>query len=271
MKKRISGILALSMTLALTLGMTAFAAPSPDTSAPVTVDKVVEVAADTTAPADTQEVAKLEAESADLNKTVGTVVAATVEVNGQQVAVAVEAPKPVAAGVMNSAKTTVTTIIAQLVTEKAIPVAENKVAVATPIAATDIKITLPAGADISKTGVQLTIPVANLVVEPGKTYVLMHLRESDGVWETIPIDDIKNGEIKATFKSTSPVVVVEVAQQDAPAADNNDDGDNEPAATAAPAAVVSPKTGEAVPVAVLLVFAALAGAAFCAKKLSYRK
>lgn len=271
MKKRISGILALSLTLALTFGMTVFAAPSPDTTTDVTVDAVVEVKADTAAPSDTQEVAKLEAESAELNQTVGTVQAAAVEVNGQTVAVTVEAPKPVEAGVMNSAKTTATTIVAKLVTENKIAVTENKVAVATPIAATDIKINLPAGiTEIPAAGIQLTIPVSTLKVDPSKTYLLMHLRESDGVWETIPVDSIKDGEIKATFKSLSPIVVVEVAQQDAPA-DNSNDSDDEPAAAAPAAEGTSPKTGEAVPVAGLFVLAALAGAAYSAKKLSYRK
>lgn len=270
MKKRISGIIALSMAMALTFGMTVCAAESPSTgtsTAPVLNEVIT---ADTTVPADTTVVAELETQSATLNSAVGTITTSTtISVNGKDEAVTVEAPKAVTAGVMNSAKTTATTIVAKLVEQNKITVAADKVAVATPIAATDVEIKLPAGiTEIPATGITLTIPVSTLKVDASKTYLLLHLR-ADGVWETLPAT-VVDGAVTATFTSLSPIVVVEVTQQAAPA-DNSSDDDDAPAATTAPATAQSPKTGEAVPFAAVLAVVCLAGAAYSAKRIKFNK
>lgn len=272
MKKRISGILALSMAMALTIGMTVGAAESPSTGeseAPV-ISEVIE--ADTTVPEDSTVVADLEKKSGALNSAVGTITSDTkILVEGKEVPVTVEAPKPVTAGVMNSANKTAATIVAKLVEQNKIAVAENKEAVATPIAATDVEIKLPAGiTEIPATGISLTIQVPNLKVDANKTYFLMHLR-SDGVWETLPAT-VVDGAVTATFTSFSPIVVVEVTQQekvqdDTDDSDDSDDSDN----TVETTTVQSPKTGEAVPFAAVFAIVCVAGAAYSVKRIKYNK
>lgn len=123
--------------------------------------------------------------------------------------------------------------------------------------------------DVTDKPVTITVKVPGVKAD-GK-YAFLHY---DGAkWEVIAATN-NNGALTGTFKSLSPVAVVELKDGAEPAApannNNNNTGSNTEAAAPAPAAE-SPKTGETVPVAGILAVILLAGAAICAKKYQMSK
>ncbi len=219
MKKKLTSVLALATAMALTFGMTVCAAGSsatPNVNADV---KGQQVAADTTDPADENVKAELEAQAAAL-----------------------------ASGITAEGATVTALTAGELkdVREKAGDIALAAVS-------NNAVIVVVAGADIEAPAGTLTINIPGFVKAEGKKYMVLHLNEATGVWETVDAE-ILDGKIIATFSSLSPVVVVEISEK-APA--NN-------SAAATPAE--SPKTGETLPVAGVMAVVCLAGAAVCAKK-----
>ena len=245
MKKKLTSVLALSMAMALTFGMTVFAEESPsttNTSASVTTETV---AADLTAPdaSVTESLSKL----ADELST-----GVTVSVSGS--AVKVKETKAVDVAVMNNVFS-----VADTFARKTVSAAAGKTVAATLKAAVDVVVegTIPAE------GVTLTISVPGFVRDAAKNYIVLHLNEATGVWETIDAT-VADGQITATFKSLSPIVLVEVEQKAASAS-------NAAAASTENSPAESPKTGETLPVAGILAVICLASAAVCAKKVRYNR
>lgn len=106
------------------------------------------------------------------------------------------------------------------------------------------------------------VTICNPAIEAGKKYVLLH-QKADGTWEKIDATKIEAGKITATFKSFSPVAIVEVAAK----AGSNNSG----AATTAATPAASPKTGETLPVAGIAALICLAGVVVCAKKVKFNR
>ena len=71
------------------------------------------------------------------------------------------------------------------------------------VAAVEIKAEIPAGetADI-------TFAVPD--VKAGETIIVLH-QKADGTWEQLPVVNVVDGKVTATFSSFSPVVIVKVA------------------------------------------------------------
>lgn len=115
--------------------------------------------------------------------------------------------------------------------------------------------------DVEDKPVTVTVKVPGVKAD-GK-YAFLHY---DGKkWEVVNAAN-NNGALTGTFKSLSPVAVVELKDGEEPA-QNNDNNDNSSNEAAAPApASESPKTGEAVPVAGVAAVLLMAGAVICAKK-----
>ncbi len=122
----------------------------------------------------------------------------------------------------------------------------------------DLKVTLADGKEAKNVTVQLAVPG----VETGHEYRVLHWTGSD--WEVIAPNAVAKGSLTVTFASLSPIVIIEVAAKDT--GSNSGSGDNGNSGASAPAADVSPKTGETLPMAGTAVLLCLAGAAVCAKK-----
>ena len=107
-----------------------------------------------------------------------------------------------------------------------------------------VDVNVPAG---TKFPITLTFAVDG--VKAGDNIYLLHFE--NGKWETIKADKIEDGKVTATFKSLSPVAIVQAPK----AADNN-------------GGTTSPGTGASVvlPMAALV---CAAGAAGCAKKVKF--
>lgn len=108
--------------------------------------------------------------------------------------------------------------------------------------------------------VKITLPK----VEAGKSYVLLH-EVSAGNWEVINPTEVGAGYLVAELKGFSNYAVVEVQ----PVAEDEDDDDDDEEVAAPVDAAVSPKTGEALPVAGGIALVCLAGVVFCAKKAKF--
>lgn len=272
MKKRISGIIALSMALALTFGMTVSAAESVDTGKADQVISGETITVDVPEITDEADKKTYENQADELKKKVEVSdKAKATDSTGAEVDVTVTAA-PVEPKVARAASTAAEELVKKLVAENRIPVVENHEAKANVLAATDVTVDTT-NIDASK-GVVITFAVPGLVREPGKYYVVMHLR-SDGVWETLDAD-VSNGTVTATFTSFSPVVIVEVAQQQVSNNSNNNSNNNSSTTpTAAPATTEavpqSPQTGDVVPFAAVLAIVCVAGAAFSAKRIKFNK
>ena len=110
--------------------------------------------------------------------------------------------------------------------------------------------------------------VPNVVA--GKQYVMLHiLNNVTGAWEPVPVTVNGTGSITFTVSSFSDFLLyeAEITAKDT-GSDDNDDDDDTPAVTA-DGAPASPKTGETLPVAGIVMMIALAGAAVCATKVRY--
>lgn len=245
MKKKLMSAIALSMAMALTFGMTAFAAPSKVTADDANTVVGAPVKAEITEVTDEN----LTKEADTLQKDVA------VTVDGAEGTATVA---PVTAGELKSAKDAVKTVADWSLKQ------DNKTVETTVVAAADVTFdgTIPA------TGITLTIAVPNLQVEAGASYIVLHL--NNGQWEIVPAV-VENGKITATFTSLSPIVVAKAEVKDAPAASNNNNSNNNSSTTTTTSPAESPKTGETLPVVGMLAVICLAGAAVCAKKVRYNK
>lgn len=236
MKKKLMSAIALTMVMALTFGMTAFAAESPR---PEGANSVVaeDVAANVVEPTDAAEKEALDKEASD-------------ELSGIKAIDTEDATiTALTAGELKNAKE----VAAQVAVA-----AKGEGATFDILAAADIEI---ANFDGS-----FTINVAK-VLDPAKIAVL-HL--NNGVWEVLDVK-IENNMLTIYASSLSPIVVVEVAEKagETTTTPTNNSGTSSTAATPAPA--VSPKTGETVPVAGILAVICVAGAVVCAKRVRYNK
>lgn len=118
------------------------------------------------------------------------------------------------------------------------------------VAAADVKVE---GAN----GQEVTVELEVAGVKADKTYVALH-QKADGEWEVLDVVILADGKIALTSKNWSPIVIVEVEE-----AEENEDKKDEKKDTAA---VVSPKTGEVMPIVSVMAVICLAGVAVCAKK-----
>lgn len=130
-------------------------------------------------------------------------------------------------------------------------VEEDGIEDATIIAATDVQVS---GAN----GQSVTVTLAVNGVEKGKEYVAFHLGKNG--WEALEVVVLADGKIQLTSDDWSPVYIVEVEVED------EDDEDDEDEKKEEAAVVVSPKTGEVMPIASIMAVICLAGVAVCAKK-----
>lgn len=229
MKKKLTSALALAMAMALTFGMTVCAAGSsatPGVNADVTGKQV---AADVADPADATEKANLETQAADL-------AAGVTATNADGSAATVTA---LTAGELKDVRAKAGDIALAAVSANSV-------------------ISVVAGADVEAVAGVITINFPNFVREAGVKYMVLHLNEATNVWETVDAE-IVDGKIVVNLASTSPIVIVKVAEK-APAA-----------AGAATSPAESPKTGETLPVAGIMAVICLAGAVVCAKKVRLSK
>lgn len=170
-----------------------------------------------------------------------------------------------ASGEVLSVQPTITPVTVAVV-DKA---AEEATAQVKDAKSTKVVAALDVFVDLKEIGAEkATVKLAVPAVVAGKNYVVLH-EKSAGVWEVITPDAIENGYITATFTSFSNVAIVEVEKKEAPASKPSKPS-SKPAAEPA-AEDVSPKTGEAMPVAGLLAVICLAGVAVSAKKIRYSK
>lgn len=205
MKKKFAGALALSFAMVLTFGMTALAAPSTTTSTS---------SATSTAASEAQQTAAEYVTGVVANKTV---VIGGVE---KEIDFKVEAvTKEVVTKAQEQAK---------------ILVAPN----ANVLKAFDV--TLPAG-DYSA-GVQITFAVPG--ISAGQKIAVLH-QKTDGTWESVPVNNVAQDSVTATFTSFSPVAIV--------------------------AYEGSPKTGAAVSAAGVLALICLAGAGVSVTRIRNKK
>lgn len=124
------------------------------------------------------------------------------------------------------------------------------------------ELNVTAGTIDAEKGTKVTITLPE--ISGDKKYVILH-KKADGAWETIKPDSISAGSIVATFKSLSPISIVEVEEKAGD--DDNDDNDS----SAESGAAVSPKTGETLPAAGILAVICLAGVSVCAAKVRCNK
>lgn len=227
--KKLSKVLALSLAMALTFGMTVSAAGSTSTTNTAVTNTTLAQQAQ-----DVQKDASAKTE------------------DGQAVTVTVEATT---VDKFDSAATAAK--------EQAKTLTKND-GTATVVAAFELKV------DVADKPVTISVKVPGVKAD-GK-YAFLHF---DGAkWEVIAATN-DNGTLTGTFKSLSPVAVVELKDGAEPAQNNNNNSNNNNSNTqqaAAPAsAAESPKTGETVPVAGVMAVIMLAGAVICAKKYQMSK
>ncbi len=106
-------------------------------------------------------------------------------------------------------------------------------------------------------GQEVTVELEVAGIKADKTYVALHQKD-DGEWEVLDVVVLADGKIALTSSNWSPIVIVAVDVAD----EDDDDDDKKDEA----AAVVSPKTGEVMPIVSVMAVICLAGVAVCAKK-----
>ena len=123
-------------------------------------------------------------------------------------------------------------------------------------------------------GIQVTLQIPS--VKAGSRYVVLHLPDGKEPtvlenWEHLTATVTQDGYMTVTFTSFSPIVVVELADADSgeTGSGSSDTGNSgtEAAAASTVTTALSPKTGEALPIAGIMAVIFLAGALFCARKL----
>lgn len=244
--KKFSKIMALSMALALTLGMTVFADGS------VTDESLWEQATQNTTAKDLSSGEEVTMAQPQANEETTKEVTAEIEKTGSDLAASVKA-KAESLGLKKSAAPSLVFVL-------------------------DIK---PSGSQTTfDSDITVTVPVESLIKKaPGETvkYVLMH-EESKGVWKVVEGAEVKDGMLTFKTKSFSNFALF-LVEEDTSNNDGNNNGSGNSngggttttsADTPAPASEpVSPKTGESVPVAGFAALILLAGAAVCAKKVQF--
>ena len=228
--------MALSMALALTLGMTVFADGSSDPGAIMAQDA--------------QE----------------TTVSAT-DAKGNPVSVNVEVKE--ATGAATPANINAAVENADSALTVAIKNASKYGEIHTPTLVTSIDINVTAASPLGDgTSFKVHVPCSYVrALQGGTKYVLMHL--NNGVWEAVDSLVVGDGYFEFTTTSFSNYALFLV---DEVVPTNGGDGGqgSTSADTPAPASEpVSPKTGESVPVAGFAALILLAGAAVCAKKAQF--
>ena len=252
--KRLSKMLALGLAAALVFGMTVQAAGSPDAGNSGASSEALKEAAS---------------------------VSNTVVVDGKEVSVEFEAPTVLEEAKLAEVKEAVTTqtVVDQVqeAVKKVTEVAANQTLtfVGKPEIKAAFNLEAPKGlsdADIKK-GVK--IPFTLKEVKANAVYSVLHYF-ADGSYEVLPAT-ISGNTIYATFTSFSPIVIVEQevkVDTKAPAQgdnNNNNNSNNNDSNNSSQGAAVSPKTGEAVPVAGIMALVLMAGAVICAKKARYNR
>lgn len=234
--KKFSKIMALSMALALTFGMTVCAADSPDVE---------------------QEWVDQATESSE----------ATATKDGEEVQVDINVKKATGEAAKASLEKTVQNADDTLT--KAIQEASKLGTINTPelLITIDIEVTKELGGALDEgTEVTVTVPCEGLKQEAGYKYVLMHLKDGT-TWEAISEVTIGNGTFTFKSSSFSNYALFKVSEKVTTSPTTTPSSSPAPAPAAAPASEpVSPKTGESVPVAGFAALILLAGAAVCAKK-----
>jgi len=168
--------------------------------------------------------------------------------------------------------------IAQRIADEAVK-ADGKVDVDV-IAFADLEINGVDETAIAK-GVSITIPIKGFKAEAGKTYAFAHL--VDGVWKTEKITELGDGYIVVSMTSLSPVQLIKYEKVDDTdtnkdsSSNSNDTSSKDSSAASSDSNTSdssssnkSPKTGEALPVAGMVLGMSLVGAAVVTKK-SYLK
>ncbi len=195
MKKRILSAVALTMTMALTLGMTAFAAESP-------------VVKDNTVSADPVKTVITEVKDEAVVKEAATL-------SNGVVVEGVDSTAPVSAGELVSAKEVAT----KVATAQA---GANKTVTVKVVAAVDVE-----DADfVAGSVLEITVPVAP---KTGMKYAVMHY--TDTAWEFCEAE-YTGKTVKVKLDSLSPIVLVEIEEK---AVVNNNNNNNTPETPAAPA------------------------------------
>ena len=102
---------------------------------------------------------------------------------------------------------------------EAVKAVKEKFGVDVTVEATgDVKVTAAIVAaveiDATITGDKADIAIAVPEVKAGETVIVLH-QKADGTWEQLPVVEVANGKVTATFTSFSPVVIVKVASTSA--------------------------------------------------------
>lgn len=102
---------------------------------------------------------------------------------------------------------------------EAVKAVKEKFGVDVTVEATgDVKVTAAIVAaveiDATITGDKADIAIAVPDVKAGETVIVLH-QKADGTWEQLPVVEVANGKVTATFTSFSPVVIVKVASTSA--------------------------------------------------------
>jgi hypothetical protein len=291
-------MLAISLAVAMTFGMTAFAADSVNTSTEDVSDVVeVEEAAVTTVVTvaveevkvedlSEEEVASIQEESTQKAAAVKAPALSETKTTstGEEVAVTKsELTVEQAAQVPNATKA----VVEELVKQGAITLASGKSATeATTVKAYfDIDLATVAADGSSaalssseKNGVigsGITLSFKVDAPKAGKTVVVLH-QKTDGSWESVPSKLSADGTLVATFSSLSPVIITEVDVDTTTTTtddkDDDDDDDDTVAATTTAATAQSgksPKTAETASAAGVIALAAVAAAVVASKKIRY--
>lgn len=102
---------------------------------------------------------------------------------------------------------------------EAVKAVKEKFGVDVTVEATgDVKVTAAIVAaveiDATITGDKADIAIAVPDLKAGETVIVLH-QKADGTWEQLPVVEVANGKVTATFTSFSPVVIVKVASTSA--------------------------------------------------------
>lgn len=122
-----------------------------------------------------------------------------------------------------------------------------------------------------KTGeITLNVSALEVQLESGATYVMLH-RLDNGKFEVLPVTVNSATSITFTIGSNSMFALykVDATAKDTGSNDDGDDDNDDTPAVNADGAPASPKTGETLPMAGIVMMIALAGAAVCATKVRY--
>lgn len=234
MKKKI--LMAVAALAIMTVGTTAFAASSPDSSK-------VDTSTSTTASASTEKATESTEKATE---------AATESTETEALEAAADAYNENTAVKTDSGYV----IIQKAVEPETVAAANTQAAGKSGYLISVVNLT-PEGTGYVQ-GTAVTLTVTNTDIKVGRKYVVLH-QKSDGSWETLPASVSKTGELTFTTTSFSAFAIVDIG-----ADTSSNSADTTEAATADSG--TSPKTGETTPVALFALLACVAGAFACSKK-----